>query len=288
MIRQRTLAPVLAMLLAGCAATPDPATPALWQADCPGARQGWLFGTVHALERPAAWRGEMIDKAMAESSLLMVELADPGNATAAARVWARLSESRDQGLLSARIAPGQRNDLAKVLDSNGLGDDQFAEVETWAAALTIAQSASRHLDSAHGIDKAVLKAMKGTPVAELEGREAQLAIFDRLPESEQRDLLAAVVADAARSRDEAADIAAAWRRGDMTAIARATEQGMLADPELREALFTGRNRRWTTRVLEAMSKGERPFVAVGAAHLAGPQGLPAMLRASGCAVERAQ
>ena len=82
--------------------------------------------------------------------------------------------------------------------------------------------------------------------------------------------------------------AAAWRRGDMTAITRATEQGMLADPQLREALFTGRNRRWTRRVLEAMGKGERPFVAVGAAHLSGPQGLAAMLRASGCAVERAQ
>ncbi|MBM3596527.1 MAG: TraB/GumN family protein [Alphaproteobacteria bacterium] len=283
----RALAPAFAVLLAGCAATPDPATPAFWQVDCPGARQAWLFGTVHALERPAQWRGEIVDKAMEESSLLMVELADPGNAKAGAQVWDRLAKGPDQGLLSARMAPEQRSGLAKVLDRTGLDDDQFTEVDTWAAALTIAQAASRHLDSGNGIDGAVLKAMKGTPVAELEGREAQLAIFDRLPESEQRDLLATVVADAGRSRDEASDIAAAWRRGDMT-IARATEQGMLSDPQFREALFTGRNRRWTRRVLEAMDKGERPFVAVGAAHLAGPQGLPAMLRASGCAVERAQ
>jgi uncharacterized protein YbaP (TraB family) len=279
---------MLAALLAGCAATPDPATPALWQADCPGARQAWLFGTVHALERPAQWRGEIVDKAMAESSVLMVELADPGNAKAGAQVWDRLAKSPDQGLLSARMAPEQRRGLAKVLDRTGLDDDQFTGVESWAAALTIAQAASRRLDSANGIDGAVIAAMRGRPVVELEGREAQLAIFDRLPEKEQRDLLSAVVADAARSRDEASDIAAAWRRGDMTAITRATEQGMLSDPQLREALFTARNRRWTGMVLATMNEGERPFVAVGAAHLAGPQGLAAMLRASGCAVERAQ
>ncbi len=170
----------------------------------------------------------------------------------------------------------------------GLDDADFAEVETWAAALTLAQASSRHLDSGNGIDRAVIAAMRGKRIEELEGREAQLSIFDNLPEKEQRDLLTAMVIDAEKDRDEAADIAAAWRRGDMTSISRATASGMLADPELREALFTARNRRWSARVLAAMDRGAKPFIAVGAAHLAGPQGVPALLRASGCAVERAQ
>jgi uncharacterized protein YbaP (TraB family) len=282
------LASCLVFVLAGCGANPDPATPALWQADCPGERQAWLLGTVHALARPAAWRGEIVDKAMDDSSLLMVELADPGNAKAGAEVWNELAKSPGHSLLSERLAPDKRDELASVLNRNGMDDTDFAQTETWAAALTLAQASSRQLDSANGIDGAVIKAMRGKKVEELEGREVQLAIFDRLPETEQRDLLEAVVDDAAQARGEAADIAAAWRRGDMTAIARATERGMLADPQLREALFTARNRRWSERVLAAMDRGDRPFVAVGAAHLAGPQGLPALLRAGGCAVERVQ
>lgn len=285
---RRLSAAILSLVLAACGAAPDPTTPALWQAVCTDGRQAWLFGTVHALERPADWRGKTVDKAMAGADLLMVELADPDNATAGAQVWQKLANSPGHGPLSARIAPDQRGKLTTVLKGAGLRDEDFASTETWAAALTVAQASSRQLDSAHGIDRAVLAAMQGKRVEELEGREAQLAIFDRLPESEQRDLLAAIVGDAARGRDESADLAAAWRRGDMDAIARESRRGLLADPELREALYTGRNRRWTGRIVAAMKRGHVPFVAVGAAHLVGPQGVPAMLRERGCAVERVQ
>ena len=282
------LAVIVTLALAACGSGTDPASPALWQAHCADTQQAWLFGTVHALERPADWRGDTIDKAMAEADLLMVELADPDNAKASAQVWETLAKSPGQGPLSGRVAAEQRKNLAAVLDRTGLKDGDFAGIETWAAALTVAQASSRQLDSANGIDRAVIAAMNGKQIEELEGREAQLSIFDRLPESEQRDLLDAIVADAARGRDEATDLATAWRRGDMDAIAQESRRGLLADPELREALFTARNRRWTARITQAMKRGDVAFVAVGAAHLVGPQGVPAMLREQGCAVERVQ
>lgn len=285
---RKALAAAFALALAGCSANPEPATPALWQMSCPSGGTGWLMGTIHALERPADWRSETLDKAMAQADLLMVELADLDDAEASAEVWSKLAESSGHGPLSARVTPQRQGDLALVLKRVGLADSQFARTETWAAALTIAQAATPQLDSANGIDRAVLAAMRGKKVEELEGREGQLAIFDRLPEAEQRDLLDAVVADAATGQDESKAIAAAWRNGDTNAIARQTETGLLADPELREALFTARNRRWSERVLAAMARDSRPLVAVGAAHLAGPQGLPALLREQGCTVARSQ
>lgn len=285
---RRALASCLAIMLAGCGLGSDPATPALWHADCPGTGEAWLFGTIHALERPAAWRGETVDKAMDKADLVMVELADHGDPKAAAATWATLAEGRGMPPLSARVSPERQGDLAMALKRTGLENRDFSDTETWAAALTIAQAARPRLDSANGIDQEVLGAMRGKKVEELEGRKGQLSIFDRLPQAEQRDLLDAVLADATSGTDESAAIAAAWRKGDMTTIARQTETGMLADPELREALFTARNRRWSERIIAAMARDSRPFVAVGAAHLAGPQGLPAMLREKSCAVERVQ
>ena len=278
---------LLAWLTAACDPAPDPADPALWEVTAPGGQRGWLFGTVHALPAPAKWDTPPVATALAEADLLMVEIADVGDSDAIGKVFARLSVSRNPlPPLTTRVEPAARGDLRTALDRHGLSDSQFAHLDTWAAALTLAQAAAPDIDKRYGIDGAVLDRAGERPVVELEGTEAQLAIFDRLPEAEQADLLEAVARDAASLAGESADLMAAWRRGDMAVIERETTRGLLADPELREALFTARNAAWTTRIGEAIAQGREPFVAVGAAHMAGPEGLPAMLEAEGFAVRR--
>ncbi|HEX7930347.1 MAG TPA: TraB/GumN family protein, partial [Sphingomicrobium sp.] len=143
-------------------------------------------------------------------------------------------------------------------------------------------------DAANGVDRAVEAAANKRPVVELEGAARQFGVFDALPEKDQRDLLALVLKDGSAIDNESGDLSAAWRKGDMAAIEAETRQGLLADPELREALFTGRNRAWTERLAAMLAQRAHPFVAVGAAHMAGPEGLPALLAARGYKVTRVQ
>ena len=60
----------------------------------------------------------------------------------------------------------------------------------------------------------------------------------------------------------------------------------LADqPEVKKALLTDRNRRWALQI-ETMLREKRVFfITVGAGHLAGPEGVPALLRKAGYKVE---
>lgn len=281
------LLPVL--LLAACAQPePQSAQPALWRIDGPRGETGFLFGTIHALEQPARWRSAKVDAALGEADRIVVEVANLADQSALQKTFAEMSRSAGLPPLSARVEPALRPRLAALLRKAGVDESHFAEIETWAAALALARAETDARAAANGIDRAVEAAAGGRPVVELEGAAGQFGIFDTLPEKEQRDLLAEVLRDEGVIGGEGEDAAAAWRKGDMRAIEDETRTGLLADPELREALFTARNRAWSDRLAAMLAQGGRPFVAVGAAHMAGPEGIPAMLRANGYEVTRVQ
>jgi uncharacterized protein YbaP (TraB family) len=279
---------LLLLALAACAPKPQPADPALWMVEGPNGETAWLFGTIHALERPVLWRSRLVERALARSDTVVVEIDELDDDTAMAAAFAKLAASPELPPLSSRVDSALRDPLAALLDEGGMTESQFAGTETWAAALMLARVRTREFDSAHGIDRAVIEAAEEKRVVELEGAEAQLGLFDALPEKEQRDLLEAVVRDAGIAASEGTRLAEAWRKGDIAAIEQETRRGMLADPELRQALFTGRNRAWADRVAAMLAGGARPFVAVGAAHLAGPDGLVALLEAKGYRATRVQ
>jgi uncharacterized protein YbaP (TraB family) len=262
----------------------------LWRIDGPHGQRGWLFGTIHMLPRPVDWRTPMVIAALDQSNRLVVEIAALNDDAAGARVFQSLAHGARQPPLASKVAPALQSRLVRLMQRGGLRPAQFAEVKTWAAALMLAQAAETSGNAGArakwGIDRALLRDNADKPVTELEGTARQLALFDRLPEAGQRALLAAVVADADHAPDDTRKLAEEWRRGDMAGIARETHQGMMADPALREVLYVQRNQAWARIIAGEMAAGAHPFVAVGAAHVAGEDGLPALLTARGFTVTR--
>ena len=284
---QRLLVWLLAAALTGCKPFADTAKPAFWQVTGSNGERGWLLGTIHSLPRPVDWQSPAIDLALAQASSVAVEVANLGDRRAIATEHARLSSSPGLPPLAQRIDPALRGNLKRLLAKAKLGEAQFVQTETWAVALALARAGNTNDHSANGIDRAVMALAKGKPVVELEGAGAQFRVFDALPESEQRELLNAVLREV-ESAGDTEKLATAWRKGDFAVIEAETHRGMLADPELREALFTARNRDWTSKIAARLRERERLFVAVGAAHMAGADGLAAMLRAQGFKVTRIQ
>lgn len=286
----RVLIALAALLLAACQPAPQTARPALWQVDGPGGERAWLLGTIHALPNPVSLDSPAFNRAMAEADRLVVEVAALEDDRQTALAFHKLSAVAAAPPITARAHPQDRAALAALLDQAKLPPDRFGQMDTWAAALTLAQTiSSRSGDSsANGIDRLVLRAMRGKPVAEFEGAERQLAIFDALPESEQRDLLGAVVRSAGEARTESLKLQQAYLRGDVAALAALDHDGLLADPELRQALLVGRNRAWLDQLEPMLKAGAKPLVAVGALHLVGQDGLVAGLQARGFTVTRLQ
>lgn len=279
---------ILALVLASCS-RPAEVQPALWLAEGPQGQKAWLFGTIHALPAPVAWRSAKVAAALEQADRLVLEVADITDDTRTAEAFAALAQSPGLPPLDQRIEPDLRDELAAELKDGGIAPAQLDPYETWAAALMLQQSdsAAGASDAANGIDRALAKGWNGS-IVEFEGAAAQLAIFDRLPEPQQRALLSAVVRDAPGRDAQTLALQTAWMRGDMDYIAQTTAEDFLNHPELLEALLTGRNRAWLVQLDAMLAQGARPFVAIGAAHLAGADGLPAMLSARGWKVTRLQ
>ena len=276
----------LGLLIAACSneqAAPPPgpeASPLLYEVTGPeGAVEGWLLGTIHALPEGTRWRTPATQRVIAQADYLVVEISAPGDA-AAREAFMALSSSTGLPPLTERIGPQWRSQLGKLAEAAGTSLDAFATTETWAAALILAQ-ATRPGDPANGVDRALIADFADREVRELEGAARQLRIFDELAPADQRALLESVIEDFGDGIDQAGELRTAWLTGDAARIEQATRTGMMADPELREAILVARNRAWAVQVGKVLGDPERPLIAVGAAHLVGPEGLAALLEAQG-------
>jgi uncharacterized protein YbaP (TraB family) len=283
-IAGRLLALAGALALAACGSEPArdwPApSPALWQVTSPTGEAGWLFGTIHALPAEVEWRTAALDAALAQAQVVVVEIAALGDRDEAEAAFEAAARSADLPALSERVAPADRADLAAFLDRAGSDDGDFAGIDTWAAAVTLANR-SREIDGGQSVDRALMGGAK--EIVGLETHASQYAVFDALPAGEQADLLMALARDTGPEAERIED----WLTGDLAALERASA-GLLDDPELRAALQTGRNLRWAPIVAGLVEQGRKPFVAVGTAHLFGADSLQAQLEARGYTVRRVQ
>ncbi|WP_190315748.1 TraB/GumN family protein [Porphyrobacter sp. LM 6] len=281
------------MLLAGCNDAPGdaakdapPPNPLLYEiASADGTVEGWMLGTIHALPEGIDWRTPEISQVIDTADFLVVEIGEPKGRDEYPSIYFSLARSDGLPPLATRLPPELRPQLAAMLARGGMEAEDFAVEESWAAAITLARIDATG-DPANGVDRALIDQFDDRQVHELEGLRGQLSIFDRLPEVQQRAMLAAVVRESETARKDPARLQQAWLSGDAATIEASAQKGFLADPALREALLTSRNRRWVDALIPMLANNPRPLVAVGTAHLVGPEGLVALIEARGYRVRR--
>jgi len=288
------IAPLVLLAVSACSdgrGDPDPERPApaplFYEiASADGAIEGWMLGTIHALPDDTDWRTPQIGRVIDAADLLVVEVGELRRSNRAASLYEKLAHSPGHPPLAERVHADLRPQLGALIIEGGLDARDFTRQESWAAALALARIDAPGT-SANGVDAKLVDEFAGQrPVRELEGLRGQLSIFDSLSEPQQRAMLAAVVRESAEPRRDPERLLRAWLAGDAATIEASTREGILADPGLREALLTSRNRRWAAALVPLLGERPRPLIAVGTAHLVGPEGLAALIAAQGYRVRR--
>lgn len=284
-----------ALVLAGCEAggetvenaQPTP-SPILYEiADAKGVSQGWLFGTIHALPDGVEWRTADLERVIDQAQLLVVEVGDLSDTRSISSTFTILATTPGQPDIRARVDAEDRQQLDEMMAKGHFSSRDFANVETWAAAIMLAR-VSNTGSPRNGADKALLLEFPDHRVRELEGTLTQLRIFDDLAPQDQTDLLTGIIAEYRSLGDNPERLRKAWLSGDEEGLINATQSGIMADPELYEALLAGRNRAWMKEIDDLLADGPNPLIAVGAAHLVGPDGLTTLIEQRGYTLTRLQ
>lgn len=268
-------------------AAPAAAAPGAWEVRDADTRIT-LFGTIHALPKEEAWLVPALAARLDAADTLVIEAIIPEDKYALAPVVAEIGLKDGLKPLAQRVPAEAGGRLAAAMLATGLPTAALDRMKTWLAAITLGEAGLRAMGitSDSGVEPALEARARAArkSVVGLETPEQQLRYFDALPEADQVAMLEATLADLAVAKVDTERLIAYWRAGDIDAIAREFDKEAKASPLLKTVLLTSRNRRWADWVAGVMKRPGKIFMAVGAGHLGGPEGLLALLRARGLAV----
>ena len=273
------------LLVAGPAVAQGSHPVSMWKIEG-GDNVVYLLGSVHLLRRDDHPLPAVIEAAYDDAESLYMELdmdeLDPAAVQAASN---RLGLIDGGGTLAQVMGDARYAEAATLAAAMDIPFELLSRTEPWLAAVTVEQMALLRIgfNPLYGIEMhlAMKASQEGKPIDGFETVDEQLRFLDGLSIDAQIDLLMQALADGAALEALMDEMIDAWRHGDVAFLERMMLEDMSAMPELYETIVVDRNRRWADAIEELLDDDQDYLVVVGALHLVGDDGLPALLSGRG-------
>lgn len=251
----------------------------LWHVEGPNGPM-WLFGTIHAGVDASVFEGlpadlqEALDQA--QTVVLEVDIDDLQSPALMQQMFIPPGEPT----LQAQLGPER---WAAFVELSPLPAALAESMQPWVAYSLVLQGM---IGDEEPVDESIKRfgQERGAQIEYVETIEEQLHY---LSQAITIDVLGDILDDPDEYGEQLAQMFSIYRRGDVQALEEVVfdEEEMENHPEMIDLLLTQRNHNWVPRLLEYLERGN-VFVAVGAGHLIGEEGLIELLTAEGHAVER--
>jgi uncharacterized protein YbaP (TraB family) len=263
----------------------------MWKVEGDGGSVAYLLGSLHVLTPESYPLNATINKAFTDSKTLVEEIDidetnDPMVMMAAlGKAMLPAGQTLDQV-----IAPAVYAEVNRRAEQSGLPMLALQRMKPWLVALTLMgptlQAAG--FKPEYGVDRHFFDRAKASGMKRqgLETMAFQLDRFDELSMPLQEALLKSTMADLDTEVTGVKDMALAWSSGNVAAIEKLALGSLQDSPELYKRLLLERNTNWVPHVETCLKDKAACFIVVGAAHLVGPDGLPAMLAKKGYKVSQ--
>lgn len=274
-------------LAAGAAA----ADPAMWKASDEDS-DIWLFGSIHLLDEGAQWKTEALETALKDSDLYYYEMSmSPESQAATQQLIMELGVNQDGKTLSSYLTEEQNALLEEVAGDLGLQVAQMQPLKPWLANLQLSimavQKAGYNPES--GVEMRLLPETPDDQERFFETGEEQMRFFADMDMNVQVDALVTSLKQLKEDPDMFDRLVTGWKEGDTSVLIDLLANDMREQsPELYDVLIRQRNEDWVEEIDTLMQGDEDALIIVGAGHLVGEDGVPALLEEAGYTVERVQ
>ena len=250
----------------------------------------YLFGTFHGLDGKTDWFNDEVKAAFDASDEVVVEAIMPEDQAAMQPLIVKYAVDASGKTLTSKLSAEMKTKYEKTMAGIGIPAQAFEPLEPWfvTMALTAVAGQKIGLKPEHGADVTITRAAKaaGKNVAELEGAEWQLSLFDKMPEDKQIVQLGQTLDAVPEMGPQLTQMLASWSKGDVEALATMMNASLNETPELYKMIFSDRNATWADWIQKRMDQPGTVFLAVGAGHLAGQDSVQDMLAKKGLKAEK--
>ena len=260
------------------------ASSCVWKVTGPAGSIMYLGGSVHALRStdyplPTAYK-----TAFNASSHLVFE-DDPQTSSREAKALLRAGTYAKNDTLKNHVDPRSYQYIRRFFALLNVPEKTFCKYRPWL--INIILSSPSIENSELGVESYLQQRAKGSKsMSGLESAEEHNAFFVDLNDREAEALLLILFINAGQPDTDGGSMIKAWRRGDAETVTQMLRQEFRDFPSLARRLIDVRNRNWLPKIESYLRSGKTYFIVVGAAHMGGPQGLLAMLRARGYKIEQ--
>ena len=265
------------------------AYPSLWHIKS-GQAEVYMLGAVHVLPSYVHWRTPQIVRALSRSDVFVFEVPEDAQSLAQLQAMIQAHGYLPPGeTLRTKLHSEALADYDTAVTASGLPAAGVERERPWLAGIQLmfAQMKKLNYATSNGVDSTLME--------EAAKNHKEMRYFETI--SEQFALLAPddpklelqeFESGLKDLRDLAGDVQPmmkAWGEGDQAKLDELINGDLDEFPDARKILLDDRNKRWVPQI-EAMLKEKHVFfITVGAGHLTGSAGVPALLRADGYKVE---
>jgi uncharacterized protein len=251
----------------------------------------YLVGSIHVLTSDVYPLNPALEAAFKDADLLVeeVDMAEMLDPAAQLRVLSRGMLPGDQSL-DKLLSPATLALVRKATGDLGPAGQPLMRFKPWMLAIALQglELQKAGYDPELGLDKHFYDQAKsaGKTVQGLETADYQISVFDGMTMEQQDRMLAQTLKELETELASVGKLADAWKSGDAPTVERIVQSELKAEPLMYQRLLVDRNKAWLPKIETLFARPGHALVVVGAAHLVGPDGLIAMLKAKGYTVEQ--